>query len=312
MPETVVIYDAADDLTAGLGPNIGVRLGVRPWPETSLSELLSDLGAAVDRGQRIDELIFVTHGGPGWLRFGRPAEHLNTHILRQDFAGKGFENLFNPGAQVHFVGCEVAAVTEDCDDVRPDSAGPLCTIDGHGSMFLLTFAQIFLTKAGGSADGWTTTGYTAPALGGSEVYHRTGQHVYIYMKRGGSRWRFAVGSKVAPSVNQWWKVWSRGDHGEQEVYYYQFQPPYVYWFSERQYIGRVEGVAYKQPAMAEQRGKFSTDSEWLYIDWFGKNGVPIASERWDMPLFDYHQTGIALDPDLGGHDQHARMLGYYG
>ena len=70
MPETVVIYDAADELTADLGPNIGARLGVRPWPETGLSELLSDLSAARQAGLRIDELIFVTHGGPGWIRFG--------------------------------------------------------------------------------------------------------------------------------------------------------------------------------------------------------------------------------------------------
>jgi len=309
MPETVVIYDAADDLTADLGPNIGARLGVRPWPVTNTDELNSDLDGARQQGLRIDELYFVTHGHPGVLFFGN--DYLSVQTLRSKFAGKGFENLFNPGALVHFVGCEVAKVVKDCEDWVLNSADPKCTVDGNGSMFLLTFAQIFLTKAGGSADGWTTTGYTAPALGGSEVYHPMGQHVYIYMKRGGSRWRFAVGSKVAPSVNQWWKVWSRGDHGEQEVYHYQFQPPYVYWFSEKQYLGRQEDVAYKHPAMAEQRGKFSTDSEWLYIDWFDKNGVPIANERWDMPLFDYHQTGVALDPHLGGHDLRARMLGYY-
>ena len=310
MPEIVVIYDAVDGVTAPMGENYGARLGVRPWPETSIAELKSDLSGARQQGLRIDKLFFVTHGGPGWIRIGK--DHLYVQNMRSEFAGNGFENLFNPSAEVHFDGCSIAEVIEFCEDWRPDSASSKCTVGGNGAMFLLTFAQIFLVKGGGSADGWTSDGFGFPSLGGDVIHHWTGQHVRIYMKRGGSRWRFAVGSKVAaPRVNQWWKVWSRGDGGEEEVFYYQFQPPFVYWFNERQYLGRSDD-AYKDPAMAEQRGKWATDSEWLYISWLDKNGLPYASEQWDLPLFDQHQTGIALDSHMQEYDLHARMLGYYG
>src|SRR5262250_3363164 len=116
------------------------------------------------------------------------------------------------------------------------------------------------------------------------------------MKQGGRRWRFAVGRKITFGAHQWWEVWNRGDHGEEEVLYYQFQPGIVYWLSEQQFSGYQN---YRNPPMAKQRGNWSTDREWLYISWLDEKGLPYASEQWDLPLFDEHQTGIALDPHLG-------------
>jgi hypothetical protein len=257
---------------------------------------------------RIDRLYFVTHGGPGWIKFGK--DLLTVSAMHSELAGNGFEDLFNPSAQVHFDGCEVAEVTKPCEGWVPDPVSLKCTVGGSGELFLLTFARIFLIKAGGSADGWTSKGFGFPALGGDEIHHLTGQHVYLYMKRGASRWRFAVGRKVVPSKNQWWKVWSQ-EGGKVEVYYYQFHPPFVYWFSEQQYLGRSENDPSRDPAMAEQRGKWGTDNEWLYISWLDKNGLPYATEQWDLPLFNEYQTGIGLDTHFVEFNLNARMLGYY-
>jgi hypothetical protein len=309
MPNIEVIYDAGNEAAADMGENYGARLGVRPWPVSSIEELRSDLSGARQNGVKIDRLYFVTHGGAGWIGFGK--DLLTVHAMRNELAGKGFEELFNPGAQVHFDGCEVAEMAKGCEDWVPDPASLKCTVGGNGELFLLTFAQIFLIKAGGSASAWTSKGFGFPVLGGDVIHHLTGQHIYLYMRRGGSRWRFAVGRKVVPSKNQWWKVWSRGDQGKEEVYYYQFHPPSVYWFSEKQYLGRSENDPSRDPGMVGQGGRWATDKEWLSINWLDKNGVPYAGEQWDMPLFDEYQTGIALDPYLGEHELRATMLGYY-
>ena len=312
MAETVVIYDAVDGAAADMGENYGARLGVRPWPVTSIAELKSDLSGAKQTGTRIDKLFFVTHGGPGWIRIGK--DHLYVGNMRSEFGGQGFEDLFNPGAAVHFDGCNIAEVKKGYEDWTPDPNSLKGTVGGNGELFLLTFAQIFLAKAGGAADGWTSAGFGFAPVGGAVIHHWTGQHVYIFMKRGGSRWRFAIGRKTAPRTNQWWKVWSRGDYGQEEILYYQFQPAFVYWFTKEQYLRLVgSGLPPAQdPVVAkEQRGRWATDKEWLYINWMDEKGVPYANEQWDLPLFDEHQTGIVLDPHLQEYDLHARMLGYY-
>jgi hypothetical protein len=43
MPNSEVIYDAANADASDMGENYGARLGVRPWPVTSIAELKSDL-----------------------------------------------------------------------------------------------------------------------------------------------------------------------------------------------------------------------------------------------------------------------------
>src|SRR6516164_7027266 len=179
MPNIEVIYDASD--AADMGENYGARLGVRPRPVSSIKELKSELSAARQNGVKIDRLYFVTHGGKGWIRFGK--EHLTVAEMRSQLAGNGFEELFNPDAEVHFDGCEVAAVSKYCEDWVPDPASLKCTVEGSGELFLLTFAQIFLIKAGGSVSAWTSKGFGFPALGGDEIHHLTGKHLPLRKAR---------------------------------------------------------------------------------------------------------------------------------
>jgi hypothetical protein len=114
---------------------------------------------------------------------------------------------------------------------------------------------------------------------------------------------------VVPSKNQWWKVWSQTNQGKEVIYYYQFQLPFVYWYSETQYDRRSQNGPPGDPG---QRGRWETDKEWLYISWLDRNGVPyLTTEQWDMPLFDERQTGIQLSPGFGRLQLRARILDYW-
>lgn len=116
-------------------------------------------------GRKVDRLDFHTHGGPGALAIG--SEYLDYRGLKSNFAGRGFEKVFNADARVFFHGCKVAASAE-------------------GEMFLAVFGAIFLRQGGGRVGGSTSSGIAVPIWPFTgKVVHPGGRTVYAHVKPGG-------------------------------------------------------------------------------------------------------------------------------
>jgi hypothetical protein len=278
----VVVYDKLQ--TEKLGHAYCHRLGARPVGVTDSTDLMKALDRLRWEGVKIDKLIFVTHGEPGTLFL--ESSVLTARRIRNEFTGRAFEDLFTPGAEVDFDGCNLAEVKEGCETGE-------CSEFANGSVFLMTVAETFLIRGGGRACGWTSAGYGIPKLGGDVIHHFSGERVCAYINKGGTRKRLATGDEVTPGNRaQWWKVWRDG-----KVFYYHFLPQQiVQWFTENQ-----KGVLRPR---TEQTGRwYIENNDWLHIDW-----VSSEMERWDLPLFDKHQTGIAFDKGNRELDLHAKLM----
>jgi hypothetical protein len=119
-------------------------------PAGNLSELQSGLSRLVRERKTFRHVLWSTHGAPGSLEFG--AEGLTSRVLREQFAGNGYERLFPESAKMYFAGCNVAADTE-CSGACPPGAA-----FNAGWTFLETVGRVFL-HGGGYTVGWTSYGW---------------------------------------------------------------------------------------------------------------------------------------------------------
>lgn len=102
----------------------------------------------------VDLMLFFTHGKPGALEFGK--EQLYLIDLSNELEYKGFDSVFNPGAQIRFYGCGLA-----------DSV--------DGELFLVEFGRIMLKSRGGTVSGSTTKQVSFEGLlGEGKVYSLPG------------------------------------------------------------------------------------------------------------------------------------------
>ena len=194
--------------------------------------------------------MFYTHGDPGGIRLGRT--YLTASKLRK-FAGKGFEDLFNP-ADVAIPGCRVAAVKAGCDIGREFADR------NNGLVFLMTFAETFLFKGGGQVHGWDSDARGLPGTGVNYLrWWDGGIYWYAFIDKGGTRRRLATGNKLSTPMGVWIISGTAGD--------------FDYWFT-----GNGE-VVRRFAADVDARGKWKMERDWLRISW-DDGGV----ERWRLPL----------------------------
>ena len=105
-------------------------------PAGNLSELHNGLSQLVRERKTFRRVLWNTHGSPGYLKFG--AQGLTSRVLREQFAGNGYEQLFPLPAKMYFAGCDVAG-------------------DNPGWTFLESVGRVFL-HGGGYTVGWTSFG----------------------------------------------------------------------------------------------------------------------------------------------------------
>lgn len=265
MSKNVAIYDASD----GDAPRIGKAwAGAEAIGVQSLKQLKAELSRLRNAGVPVAEMRFFTHGEQGTIFFGD--ESLTASDILSSLTGNGFEDLFAPGARVEFDGCNVAEVKEGCEGEAP------CAMTDNGPRFLATFARTLLFKGGGSTHGSTSAGWVVPHFG-TEIHHSSGHWVHAFIKRGATDVRLAAGDEV-PSPAGIWVV-----RTQNQQFVYRFEGHFVSWTSKDEPDPRPS-----------QRGTWSLGSDQLTIRW------PYdESERWDLPLYDLHQTGVALD-SFGG------------
>ncbi len=261
MANFILIYDTDDDATNELGPKAAAHLGAQAIGVDSIGKLNSELSRLKSAGARIDRMLFYTHGAPGSLALG--TSFLTANDIRSEFAGKGFEDLFTPGAHVFLPGCEIAAVKEGCG---PSSA---CWDTDNGLVFLLTFAKTFLFKGGGRVAGWDSNGRAGFLFPEPKMYHLVGEVYYAYINKGGTRSRIAAGRERS-SPEGVWEVSLSNDNQKR-----------VYVFTDN------TQVRYEFASGKDARGTWKMQGDWLRIAWeWG------GSDIWDLPLYDRYQTGI--------------------
>ena len=100
---------------------------------------------------KLDQLRVTTHGSPGAIYFAHQA--LCSANVGGWLAGRTYEDLFAPGANVYLDGCNVAE-------------GPC------GSAFLRQLGELFFIKVSGSVQASTSAGLGAPF--GLDVVHLWG------------------------------------------------------------------------------------------------------------------------------------------
>ena len=149
------IYAAGDEKLLGAHDKDGNRtdkfraVNTVVLPAGDLSELHSGLSRLVREGKTFRHVLWSTHGSPGYLKFG--AQGLTSRVLREQFAGNGYERLFPQSAKMYFAGCNVAGDTE-CNGACPPGGV------NKGWTFLETIGRVFL-HGGGYTVGWTSYGY---------------------------------------------------------------------------------------------------------------------------------------------------------
>jgi hypothetical protein len=147
-----------------------------------------------DTGVRIRKLVIWSHGQAGSLYL--MGDILDSARLSR-FAGKGFENLFEPDARVQLYGCQVAK-----EEVGRD--------------FLRVFARTFLFKGGGRVSGFDAYTVSSPLFSSGAVA-LFGDNVHAIIGKGGKKIRMAAGAERPDPVGQW-KVTLPG--GDVEFYWF--------------------------------------------------------------------------------------------
>lgn len=131
--------------------------------------------------------VFSTHGAPGRIRVND--DRIYSSTLREDFANRGYESLFQIlSPRIYFDGCNVAE-------------------GDAGWEFLETAASIFLRSTGGVAFGYTSVGFgmhpIVMAVSSLTVYrpiaghtiHPWGESRYAVVGRGGHVVKREVGNE---------------------------------------------------------------------------------------------------------------------
>jgi hypothetical protein len=124
----------------------------------------------IANGSKVDLLEFHTHGSGGSVGMG--PESLTAVQLR-DWAPKGYDRAFNPGAEINLTGCN-------------------CAETAFGELLLVQFARTLLQTGGGTVRGNTGAGL---AIGGllnlvgidsGRVWHPFGSWVTARATPGGA------------------------------------------------------------------------------------------------------------------------------
>ncbi len=285
MSDFVVIYDAVDSVTKVMGPNAaqhygGIAVGVNN--NLDLEQRLDQLNR---KRARISTLLFYFHGDPGVVTVG--SDFLNAARMRSKFAGKGFEHLFSPAADVLFPSCKLAAVDEG------SYYDPDLLFRNNGLIFLRTFAQIFLFNGGGRVGGFASDGYANSQGYGSSVWGKPWRvwrmsavyPYYAYISSGGIRTRWTAGAETDTPIGLWIvKIGS------------------VTRFYEFNNENKVIASPYAPPYGPTENGTWRMTGDWLTIAW--ESG---QAETWDLPLYVEYQSGVRR-PDMM--DVHAKLHSY--
>jgi hypothetical protein len=229
--------------------------------------------------------MFFNHGAPGKQLFGSKPHQ--TQLDAVDFGGGtktgktlvslGLDNLFLPGAAIFFPNCKLV-------DFSGCKAGNRCDpSQANGLLLMERIAKTFLVK-GGRLGGYDSSSFAAWGgldsflTGGGNpltpVYRFWGDLYWCIIRRG--RIRFAIGRASMSPAGNWYVVVG------QYVFEYAF---FEYAFQN----GIVTRKAWNPGAVVHAAaGNYVLKDGWLQITW------PLgASESWELPLFEKHQTGIA-------------------
>ena len=176
------IYDtqearhARHDEDEGFGPIAAA--GTHRLAVNGLAALHRGLAQLVREGKTFDRVLWMTHGSPGWVAFGK--EGISSAVLDSaSFKGQGYEKLFPKPTKMYFSGCEVAA----------DIDTPVVAMRDAGWRFLESVGRVFL-HAGGYTMGWTSKGWgwndglSRFFLGGHSL-HFSGSVRHVTFARGG-------------------------------------------------------------------------------------------------------------------------------
>jgi len=165
--DKLYIYDSSSSLDRSQaeerfkGQNGIVTMGMPTIPA-----LHDGLARLVSRGKRFRRVLFQTHGNAGAIFFNHVA--ITPPVLRSSFMGR-YSSLFPGPTKFYFDGCNVAAGKVGWD-------------------FLKAVGEVFLTRGGGIAIGFTSLGFGMPSwvpgISGRTV-HLTGDVRFIEFRRGG-------------------------------------------------------------------------------------------------------------------------------
>jgi len=149
-------------------------------PVDNLAGLHSGRARLVSEGKTFRRVLWFTHGSPGSIELG--PDSLTSSILRNAFAGQGYERLFPKPTKMYFAGCNIAG-DADCAGVCTPA-----TRDA-GWKFLESAGSVFL-HGGGYTVGWTSTGYSrdnraARLLFSSHSVHYSGDVRHVTFGAGG-------------------------------------------------------------------------------------------------------------------------------
>jgi hypothetical protein len=148
--------------------------------DNGLTELISRMTDLVNKGYRFKNCVFTGHGNSGVIWLGQGQEVSRTTWYKH-FYKKGFDKLFPYGnARVYFAGCNVAA-------------------DPHGWAFLTAAARSLFGANGGTAFGWTSTGFGSPISGHER--HLWGDTKAVTVLGGGSSLRYYRNWKLYEDEN---------------------------------------------------------------------------------------------------------------
>jgi hypothetical protein len=220
MGDFVLIYDSYKSDTTRIAKNRAPEVGAKAIGVASIGELTKELTLLKNSGARIDRLLFYTHGEPGVIFLGTSV--LTSTGVMTDLGGKGFEHLFLPDAQIYFDGCNIAAVKNGCE------VGKACSSTDNGAVFLTAVAKALLFKAGGRVVGWDSAGWGFSRFGGSVMHHWNGTATHVFINKGGSRIRYAVGRQERSDPLGRWEV-----EIDKQIFYYRFDPPNKVGFTDR-------------------------------------------------------------------------------
>jgi hypothetical protein len=271
-----LVYDAMDDATADVGSKGASSRGYVPIPVKSTGQLKTALDELMSSKARIDELLFYTHGEPGTIFLGTSA--LMSQGVRE-FAGRGYEDLFAPGAEIFFSGCKVAAVKDGCDDALND-----CYFTDNGAVFLQAVASTFLFKGGGRAGAYASTGFTIAWVADRSIHHADRVQYWAIVKPGNKNARLAIGKELS-SPEGLWRVYMDGND---YPLYYKFYADNTVEYSRRLEAYSTSDWPGKDWNLedVQARGKWRLGADALRIAWdFG------GADEWDVPLFSRYSPG---------------------
>jgi hypothetical protein len=266
-----IFYDSNHDETTDIADNRATQIGAMAIGISDVDDLKAKLTQLRKWEQSIKRLFFYTHGDPGSIHFGRSV--LTSGRVLGELTG--FQNLFRPNAEIGFDGCNVGDVKKGC------TVGNSCSKTENGPVFLMAVAKTFLGASGGHVYGWTSAGWGFPAVGGSVIHHFNGTAIHIFIKKGGTQTRLAVGRMENPDPLGRWEV-----EIDKQIFYYRFDSPNkIGWTDASRYHAGVSTPV--------EEGTWRMEADGLKIAWqLGE------TETWDVPLYNEFQTGTAID-ELG-------------